>query len=210
MPAAPASEALHRQYICSDILRDAPTIPPNYVQVTAISGSRNKEILAILNTMPSPSAILLNAYIDAYFQHIFHRFPIINHADLSSSSCSVALQQAICMIGTMLRRPKGPDSLAENEQYYYHAKILIHLNQEQAPLTVLKVVCLLSARNIGGPVVWTIDCAWYWLGTAIRLLHQTGLHREEICVALDNHGVARRIAWCIFVCIPRVMLFSYL
>ncbi|KAJ6128886.1 fungal-specific transcription factor domain-containing protein [Penicillium samsonianum] len=110
------------------------------------------------------------------------------------------------MVGTMLRHPKGPDILAENETYYYNAKTLIHINHEQDPITVLKVVCLLSTRNIAGPVLLTVDCAWHWLGIAIRLLQQMGLHREEMCVAFASPGIARRIAWCLFVRIPRVQL----
>lgn len=187
-------------------MHNAPSIPPNYLRITAISNSRNQEILTTIDPTSSPPAILLNAYIDAYFQHIFHQFPVVDHADLSSSRPSLALQQAICMVGTMLRHPKGPDILAENETYYYNAKTLIHINHEQDPITVLKVVCLLSTRNIAGPVLLTVDCAWHWLGMAIRLLQQMGLHREEMCVAFASPGIARRIAWCLFVRIPQVQL----
>ncbi|GAB1205886.1 hypothetical protein APSETT445_004565 [Aspergillus pseudonomiae] len=131
---------------------NAPSIPPNYQRITAFSNSRNQEILTIIDPTASPPTILFNAYSDAYFQHLFHQFPVIDHADLSSNRPSLALQQAICMVGTMLRHPKGPDILSENEKYYYNAKTLIHTNHEQDPMTVLKVLCLLATRNIAGPV----------------------------------------------------------
>jgi hypothetical protein len=206
--AAPAPETSHKQYLgaMTSILHKSPSIPPNYLRITAISNSRNQEILTIIDPKSSPPAILLNAYIDAYFQHIFHQFPVVDHADLFSGRPSLALQQAICMVGTMLRHPKGPDILAENEKYYYNAKTLIHTNHEEDPITVLKVLCLLSTRNLAGPVLLTIDCAWHWLGIAIRLLQQMGLHRESMCVACANPGIARKIAWCLFVRIPRTKL----
>ncbi|KAE8407803.1 fungal-specific transcription factor domain-containing protein [Aspergillus pseudonomiae] len=198
---APAPEAFHKQYLgaMTYIMHSAPSIPPNYQRITAFSNSRNQEILTIIDPTASPPTILFNAYSDAYFQHLFHQFPVIDHADLSSNRPSLALQQAICMVGTMLRHPKGPDILSDNEKYYYNAKTLIHTNHEQDPMTVLKVLCLLATRNIAGPVLLTVDCAWHWLGIAIRLLQQMGLHREEMCVASASPGMARRIAWCLFV-----------
>lgn len=202
-PSAPAPEALYRQYLggMTYMLHNAPSIPPNYLRITATSKSRNQEILTIIDPTSPPPVILLNAYADTYFQHVFQRLPVVDRADLSSSRPSVALQQAICMVGTILRHPKGPDILAENEKYYYNAKTLIHTNHEQDPITVLKVMCLFSTRNIAGPVLLTIDSPWQWLVIAIRLLQQMGLHREEICVAFVNPGIARRIAWSLFVCI---------
>ena len=201
--SAPVSSKIHPQYLSGELSNilsnDAPTVPQNYVEITALSNSRNQEILTVTGATSPPPAILLDAYIDAYFQHVFHRFPVVDRADFSSSNPSAVLQQAICMMGTMLRYPKRPGILAENEIFYYNAKTLIHTNYEQDPITVLKVMCLLSTRNIAGPVMLTIDSGWHWLGIAIRLLQEMGLHREEICVGFVNSGVVRRIAWCLFV-----------
>ncbi|KAJ5457399.1 hypothetical protein N7475_008787 [Penicillium sp. IBT 31633x] len=191
------------------MLHNAPGIPPNYRRITATSTTRNQEILTIIDPTSPPPAILLNAYVDAYFQHVFHRLPVVDRADFSSSRPSVALQQAICMVGTILRHPKGPDILAENEKYYYNVKTLIHTNNEQDPITVLKVMCLFSTRNIAGPVLLTIDSPWQWLVIAIRLLHQMGLHREEICAAFVNPKIARRIAWSLFVRVSQIQLQFY-
>lgn len=210
-PNVPAPEPLHRQYLggMTCMLHNAPGIPPNYRRITATSTTKNQAILTIIDPMSPPPAILLSAYVDAYFQHVFHRLPVIDRADFSSSRPSVALQQAICMVGTILRHPKGPDILAESEKYYYNVKTLIHTNHEQDPITVLKVMCLFSTRNIAGPVLLTIDSPWQWLVIAIRLLQQMGLHREEICAAFVNPKTARRIAWSLFVRVSPKSIFTF-
>ncbi|KAJ5504963.1 fungal-specific transcription factor domain-containing protein [Penicillium fimorum] len=210
-PNVPAPEALHRQYLggMTYMLYNAPGIPPNYRRITSTSTTRDQEILTIIDPTSPPPAILLNAYVDAYFKHVFHRLPIVDRADFSSSKPSVALQQAICMVGTILRHPKGPDILAENEKYYYNVKTLIHTNHEQDPITVLKVMCLFSTRNIAGPVLLTIDSPWQWVVIAIRLLQQMGLHREEICAAFVNPKIARRLAWSLFVRVSQIQFYFY-
>lgn len=210
-PNVPAPEPLHRQYLggMTCMLHNAPGIPPNYRRITATSTTKNQAILTIIDPMSPPPAILLSAYVDAYFQHVFHRLPVIDRADFSSSRPSVALQQAICMVGTILRHPKGPDILAESEKYYYNVKTLIHTNHEQDPITVLKVMCLFSTRNIAGPVLLTIDSPWQWLVIAIRLLQQMGLHREEMCAAFVNPKIARRIAWSLFVRVSPKSIFTF-
>ncbi|KAF9893482.1 hypothetical protein FE257_010794 [Aspergillus nanangensis] len=181
----PTQDAQHKQYLgeMTGIMHNTPGVPPHYQRITAISNIRNQEILTMIDPTSSPPGILFNAYVDAYFERLFHKFPVVDHADVTCAKPSLALQQAICMVGTMLRHPKGPDIMAENEKYYYNAKTLIQINHEQDPMTVLKVSCLLATRNIAGPVLLTVDCGWHWLGIAIRLLQQMGLHREEMCLA---------------------------
>lgn len=160
----------------------------------------SQAILRISAAAEPPSRILLDACAALYFERAYHRIPILDRSDVfSKQEPSIALQQALCMLGAMLRHPKGPDVLGENERYYHKTKTLIHTDFEQDPVTVLKVLGLLATRNIVGPVVLTTDCTWHWLGMAIRTLQQTGLHRESMCASLARPGTARRIAWYLFV-----------
>ncbi len=183
-----------------------PSLPPDHAKTTAYSVRMSEAILRISSAAEPPSRILLNACAALYFERIFHRLPIIDRSDIAGGEPSIALQQALCMIGAMLRHPKAPDVLGDNEKYYHKSKTLIQTSFEQDPITFLKVVGLLSTRNIVGPVVLTTDCAWHWLGLAIRTLQQTGLHRESVCASLAKPGTARRIAWCFFVsCLIHLM-----
>ncbi|RJE23261.1 hypothetical protein PHISCL_04418 [Aspergillus sclerotialis] len=195
------SGSVHKQYLgdMMSVLDDTSAASPGYLSSTAFSKGMDQEILKITGAASSPPELLLSACADAYFECVFHRFPVLNRADLSAGRPSLALKQVICMIGTMLRHPKGPDALVESEKYYYRAKSLINTNHEQDPITVLKVLCLLATRNIVGPVVLTTDNSWHWSGRATRLLQQIGLHREAVCAGLTNSGTARRIAWSLFV-----------
>ena len=202
------NESVHKQYLgdMSSVLGDSP-VSPGRLSSTAYSKNMDLEILKITGAASPPPELLLSACADAYFQHVFHRFPVVNRADLTDGRASLALKQAICMIGTMLRHAKGPDTLVESEKYYYRAKSLVNTNYEQDPITALKVLSLLATRNTIGPVILTTDNSWHWLGRATRLLQQTGLHREAVCAGLVNPGTARRIAWGIFVCFPQIGLF---
>lgn len=203
IPTTP-SGSVHKQYLgdMMSFLGDTPAASPGHFNSTSFSKGIDQEILKVTGAALPPPELLLSACADTYFERVFHRFPVLNRADLSGRP-SLALKQAICMIGTMLRHPKGPDVLVESEKYYYRAKSLINTNHEQDLVTVLKVLCLLSTRNIVGPVVLTTDNSWHWSGRATRLLQQTGLHREAVCAGLINSGTARRIAWSLFVGLPQ-------
>ncbi|RDL36245.1 uncharacterized protein BP5553_06857 [Venustampulla echinocandica] len=198
--AETASAPLHSQYLgeMTCMIHDTPSLPPDHQKTTAFSQSMNEQILEISGAASLPSEIFLNASADAYFQYAFHRLPVVDREDLLVNQPSVVLCQALCMIGSRFRHPKGPDPLAESGQYYAKAKTLIHVNHERDHINILKTLCLLMTWNITGPVILTFDCGWHWLGVATSLLHQMGLHREATCAKLARPGTARRIAWCIF------------
>jgi hypothetical protein len=46
-----------------------------------------------------------------------------------------------------------------------------------------------------------LDSSYQWLGMAIRLAYQMGLHRESTYSKLENPGSARRIMWSLYVSI---------
>lgn len=158
-----------------------------------------QQILQIPGLTDLPSELLLAAYADNYFEYSFHRLPVVQREDLVPGKRSVPLCQAICMVGSMLRLPRGPAPLAESEQYYTRAKILTHLSDRADYISTLKTMCLLMTWNIKGHLILTLDCAWQWIGLATRLLTQMGLHRDHSYLQMPNRAIVRRIAWCIFV-----------
>lgn len=178
---------------------DTPSLRPDHESTTAYSTMLRQQILQIPGLTDLPSELVLAAYADNYFEYSFHRLPVVQREDLVPGKRSVPLCQAICMVGSMLRLPRGPAPLAESEQYYTRAKILIHLSDRADYISTLKTMCLLMTWNIKGHLILTLDCAWQWIGLATRLLTQMGLHRDHSYLQMPNRAIVRRIAWCIFV-----------
>jgi hypothetical protein len=195
---------LHSQYIGGivSVISGPPSLPSNIAKTSAFSTSMAQEIIRITGAADVPPRIMFNASADLYFDHVFYRIPVFDRADVNVETTPIAVQQAICMIGAMMRYPKGPNILEDNEMFYFKTKTLMHNSFAQDPITNLKVLALLSTRNVVGPLVCHSDCSWYWLGIAVRTLQQTGLHKEAVCANALKPGTARRIAWCFFVSCP--------
>jgi hypothetical protein len=183
----------------SYLLPEQPSLRPDHESTTVFSARLREQILQIPCLVSLPSGLIFGAYADMYFEYLYHRFPIVQRKELVAETRSTPLCQAICMVGSMLRLPRGSAPLAESEQYYTRAKMLIHLDHESDYMTILKTMCLLMTWNIKGHLILTFDCAWQWLGMACRLLNQMGLHLNRTYARIANPQIARRVAWCIFV-----------
>jgi hypothetical protein len=202
--SAVSHSQLHRQYIGGivSVISGPPSLPSGLARTSAFSTNMAQEIIRMTGAAEAPPRILFNASADLYFDHVFYRIPVFDRVDVDVETPHIAIQQAICMIGAMMRYPKGPNILEDNDMYYFKTKTLMHNSFAQDPITNLKVLALLSTRNVVGPVVCHSDCSWYWLGIAIRTLQQIGLHKEAVCAKILKPGTARRIAWCFFVSCP--------
>ena len=187
----------------SNLLAEKPTLRPDHENTTVFSTRLREQVLQIPGVVSLPSELVFEAYADMYFEHLCHRFPVVEREDLFPVKRSIPLCQAICMVGSMLRQPRGEAPLAESEQYYTAAKMLIHLDYESDFIAILKTMCLLMTWNIKGHLILTFDCAWQWLGMACRLLNQMGLHLNQTYTRMSNPKITRRIAWCIFVSSPK-------
>ncbi|KIV88300.1 hypothetical protein PV10_07994 [Exophiala mesophila] len=183
----------------SNLLAERPTLRPDHENTTVFSTRLREQVLQIPGVVSLPSDLVFEAYADMYFEHLCHRFPVAERQDLFPVKRSIPLCQAICMVGSMLRQPRGEAPLAESEQYYTAAKMLIHLDYESDFIAILKTMCLLMTWNIKGHLILTFDCAWQWLGMACRLLNQMGLHLNQTYTRMANPKITRRIAWCIFI-----------
>ena len=166
--------------------------------VGSFSRTFEAQILAATGVDQLPSQPMMDALNAAYFQYLYHRIPVVDRQDIDSQSPSLLLQQSLCLAGSILRHSKSTKTLVESEKFYTRGKTLFYINAEQDPLTILKSVCLLGLWNVVPPALITIDCGWNWLGLAIRLALQMGLHRESTYAQRSSPGCTRRIAWYLF------------
>ncbi|OKP12404.1 hypothetical protein PENSUB_2140 [Penicillium subrubescens] len=127
-----------------------------------------QEIIRMTGAAEAPPRILFNASADLYFDHVFYRIPVFDRADVDVETPHIAIQQAICMIGAMMRYPKGPNILEDNDMYYFKTKTLMHNSFAQDPITNLKVLALLSTRNVVGPTLDKLASASLGRPTALK------------------------------------------
>ncbi|KEF57580.1 uncharacterized protein A1O9_05498 [Exophiala aquamarina CBS 119918] len=146
--------------------------------------------------LPAPS--MIEASAARYFKYLYHRIPVLDHQDVECANPSILLLRALCFVGSFLRHPKSADSIQQTELEYVKAKILFFLNHERDPLTMLKVLCTFTLWNVRPASVVTIDCSWSWLGLAVSLAVQMGLHQESTYLERSIPGSARRIAWFLY------------
>ncbi|KFY28806.1 hypothetical protein V491_00275 [Pseudogymnoascus sp. VKM F-3775] len=164
------------------------------------SFSASLEMQAVIATGADqlPPQSMIDASSAAYFKNLYHRIPVMDRQDITALCPSTLLLQSVCFVGSFLRHPKSTKDLQKLEEYYARAKMLFFLNQEKEPLTTLKALCFFTLWNVKPPSVVTIDCSWNWLGLAMRLATQMGLHRESTHLQRSTPSCARRIAWYLY------------
>lgn len=180
-----------------------PLVSHNEYPVPQVEGTaRNRfsrEILKAMDATSLPPRVKVEALADTYFQHLYQRAPVIDRDDLFKGQPSYLICQTLCLMGSILRHPGIQSPLEESDEYYCKAKALLFANHEADHHQVLKALCLLSFRNITPPRVLSLESAYQWLGMAMRLAYQMGLHRESTYSQLENPGNARRIMWTLCV-----------
>lgn len=159
-----------------------------------------EKILEVTGAGRPPSNVVLQAMLDLYFSHAYHRIPVIDRADLSSSDSPILLRQAICLVASLLRiPPEGSTTQILAYPYYRNTKVLLDLNLEPNNATKLKAMCLLTSWSMTAPSVVSMDTPWHWNGVALHLAVQMGLHRGATYDGRVDAGITRRIWWSIFV-----------
>lgn len=159
----------------------------------------HNEILRVTGATTLPPTSKVRVFVDVYFKHLYHLAPVVDRGDLLIKEPSVLLQQAICLIGSQLRYPRDHCPVISSEQHYLKIKTLIYVKHEHDNFTILKTLCILCFWIVTPPVVVSLDSSYHWLGVAVRLAYQMGLHRESSYSKLLSPGVARRIMWFLFV-----------
>ncbi|KAJ5414669.1 hypothetical protein N7509_001296 [Penicillium cosmopolitanum] len=148
--------------------------------------------------MSLPSQSKFQVFTETYFMHLYHMAPVIDRADLAVEQPSDLLILAISLIGSQLRYPRDQPPTLLSESYYLKIKTLLYAKHEHDKLAILKTLCILCFWVITPPVVVSLDSSYHWLGVAVRLAYQMGLHRESSYLKLSNPGAARRLVWFIF------------
>lgn len=158
----------------------------------------SQQILRITGATTRPAESMLRAMADLYFEHVWHRMPVLNRGDLCVERPPIMICQALCMVGCVLRQPRpGQSTRALSYPYYRRVKSLLDVNVEPDHQSKLKVLCLLTIWSMTPPSVVTLDTPWHWNGVAIRLSQQMGLHRECTYVGRPDSKITRRIWWTI-------------
>lgn len=181
------------------MLNPFPLVSSALRKVGTYSEKVNTEFLRVTGAASLPPKAMVDALVDAYFTHVYHRCPVVDRRDLQVEPPSILLAQSLCLVGALLRHPKEASPLATSEEFYVKAKTLLHVNHEKDSIVTLKALCLIAFWNVTPPTVVSLDCSWHWLGVIIRQIYQMGLHQESTYHKIPNPGNARRIAWYAFV-----------
>lgn len=150
-------------------------------------------ILDLTKAHVLPRPILLEALTDAYFKHVYPFYPVVEKDDLVGPEPSVLLQQSVCLAGSLVLH--DPESVKLCHTQYEKVKTLIYLNFEDDTLALLKTLCLMTCYSVLSTDQVTFDGPWHWLGMAIRLALQMGLHHSSTYDRHANPGCLRRIFW---------------
>ncbi|KXH35429.1 hypothetical protein CSIM01_10188 [Colletotrichum simmondsii] len=143
------------------------------------------------DTLPAPS--LRKALTDAFFDFAFPYFPVVDAEDLSRGDSSILLQQAVCLVGSLMRH--DPSSMTLSYSLYEKIETLIHVEFEKDNVVLLQTLCLLSCWAPASPYLVTLHGPWHWTGMAVRLAVQMGIHTQSSYREKDNSGSLRRIFW---------------
>ncbi|KAI1296445.1 putative acetamidase regulatory protein [Xylaria venustula] len=95
----------------------------------------------------------------------------------------------------MRHDPRGPELANE---LYEEVKLLICINYDKDMLQILKSLCLLSLWSVKPSNPITLDVPWHWIGVAVRLASQMGLHRESTYMNQPDAKCLRRIFWTLY------------
>lgn len=168
-------------------------------RVLTLSGSATETILYATHAAHRAPKSLADAVVDFYFDHMWQHIPVADRSDLEGPNSSLMLQNAVYFAGTLMRRSTDYPALASPEDYYLKVKTLLFVNHEKDKVNILKTLCLIASWNPSPPDLITLESPWQWIGTAIRLAQQMGLHSETTYFRAQDPRINRRLWWCLFV-----------
>lgn len=173
-----------------------PTVPEGSI---ARYPNAREAVLAAAEALILPVPSLREALVDAFFEHVYHSYPVVEPNEVSAPDSSILLQQAVYLAASLMRH--GPDNLKLSQSLYEKVKTLIYLNYEPDNISTLKALCLLSCWSVKPPDKMSLDGPWYWTGVASRAALQLGLHQESTYTNHPQASSLRRIFWHLHVCL---------
>lgn len=177
----------------SSVMSHDATTPPSLGHPPQYLSRAKEAILRATQAAELPRPALLAALIDDYFNNVFSATPVVDPQDVVGPNASVLLLQAVCLSGSLVRQDR--DGPAASFIFYEKVKTLLYLNYETDVIVNLKAMCLLSCWSSVPTNVVTLDGPWQWLGSAIRLALQIGLHRRSTYEGHPQASCLRRIFW---------------
>lgn len=183
------------------VLLSPEAVPATHmsIQLQKSSSATRDTILRVTEADILPKQPLRQALIEAFFDHLYHLYPIIEREDVSGSGASVLLTQAVCMAGSLTKHGYAWTGLSLTHSLYEKVKILIHFRHEPDSLNILKAMCLLSTWSPHPSDSLSLDSPWHWSGAATRLAFQMGLHSHSSYSRKRDADCRRRIWWLLFV-----------
>lgn len=91
-----------------------------------------------------PRQPLRQALIEAFFDQLYHRYPLVEREDVFGPDASLLLVRAVCMAGSLMKHWDSSASLSLTHSLYEKVKTLVHLRYEPDSMNVLKAMCLAS------------------------------------------------------------------
>lgn len=164
------------------------------------SATIKETILQLTGARIQPSLMLVNAFAEVFFEHIYPLHPIVDRDDLVIYSDSTLLVQSLCLIGSSFGHPRdSQDQIKTSEPFYQKVKTLLDLGYERNNLVVLKVLCMLTCRSVRQPTRIDFHNTWHWLGLALRYVIHMGLHKQATYARRKAAGSCRRLWWHLYV-----------
>ncbi|KAL6889971.1 fungal-specific transcription factor domain-containing protein [Trichoderma evansii] len=152
-----------------------------------------ESLLRDIQVTALPRPALLGALKDAFIEHVAPFYPILDIEDISSDDTPVMLQLATCLVGSLMRHDQKELEFAASQ--YERIKSLIYLGSKHDPLVLLKTCCLMACWSPNSTDVITLDGPWQWVGVAIRLAIQMGLHKQATYINNPKASSFRRVFW---------------
>lgn len=147
--------------------------------------------------------MLRRTYFETYLEYVYTWCPLLDQEllkDHPEFASSILLNHSIAVVGTNLKPP-----LVQYEPSFEHYQMARHgfyTRKESNPLITICAIMLfhywdMTAMNTGN----NTDTDWWWLGNAIRLAQEEGLHREgrPSDLSVPFQSLKRRIWWTLFV-----------
>ncbi|KAK5046779.1 hypothetical protein LTR84_007132 [Exophiala bonariae] len=177
------------------LAHDAVAEPAIETSVLSRTAPQIEPLLQCVEATILPKPPLLAALTEAYFANVFDRYPVTDRREFDDPTCSVLLKQAVCMAGSLTRHSSRGDGLALSRRLYEKTKLMLSLNYDPNPVTVLAALCLMICWSPNPTDLLSLDCPWQWTGTAIRMALQMGLHKESTYLKHSQPGRLRRLWW---------------
>ncbi|KAK4499321.1 hypothetical protein PRZ48_009834 [Zasmidium cellare] len=138
--------------------------------------------------------MLQQSNLETYWEFIYPWCPVIDPGPETASE--PILKHAVAMLAGSVNAPLIFH--ARSMDHYRRARELFHAERMDA-LTRVKAALLLSCLSAGPPNVGSLGSPFYWIGVAIRLAQDIGLHREPPPgTSKEAAGLRRRIWWTLY------------